>query len=227
MLNRQLEPEVMDTDDDAEAYDTMDHAAVNRCFVDDLVQRLNHESNRGCDRLRVLDLGTGTAQQPIVLCDRHPSMQLVAVDAADAMLRIARQNLQRADCQQRVALVRCDAKQLPFADHSFDAVISNSIVHHIPDPLVVFGEAVRATRPGGTLFFRDLLRPPTAEILDSLVAKYTAGETDQQQQLFADSLRAALTIQEVVDIVASFGCSPETVRQTSDRHWTWAATRVV
>jgi hypothetical protein len=43
--------------------------------------------------------------------------------------------------------------------------------------------------------------------------------------MFADSLHAALTLDEVRDLVASLSFSPDTVQQASDRHWTWCAFR--
>ena len=52
-----------------------------------------------------------------------------------------------------------DAKELPFSDGHFAAVISNSIIHHIPSPGGVIAEMVRVVKPTGTLFVRDLLRP--------------------------------------------------------------------
>ena len=48
---------------------------------------------------------------------------------------------------------------MTFADASFDAVMSNSIVHHIPKPDDALAEMLRVLRPGGFLFVRDLLRP--------------------------------------------------------------------
>jgi len=40
--------------------------------------------------------------------------------------------------------------------------------------------------------------------------------------MLADSLRASLTLEELREIIAGLGFSPESVQQTSDRHWTWA-----
>ena len=62
-----------------------------------------------------------------------------------------------------------DFAALPFADHSFAGVISNSIVHHIPEPAGVFQEMVRVVEQGGQLFVRDLLRPGDDATLRQLV----------------------------------------------------------
>jgi SAM-dependent methyltransferase len=88
-------------------------------------------------------------------------------------------------------LERCDAKSLPYADHSFAAVISNSIVHHIPQPERVLAEMLRVLQLGGSLFVRDLMRPADEATVQHLVATYAGDANAYQQQMFADSLRAA------------------------------------
>jgi len=112
-----------------------------------------------------------------------------------------------------------------YTDGAFPAVMSNSIVHHIPQPAAVFAEIVRVAAPGATLFVRDLLRPADRDELTRLVESYAGGANAHQKQMFADSLHAALTLDEVRALVASLGFGPETVRPTSDRHWTWTATK--
>jgi ubiquinone/menaquinone biosynthesis C-methylase UbiE len=113
-----------------------------------------------------------------------------------------------------------DAKQLPDADTSYDAVISNSIIHHIPEPLQSLREMVRVLRPGGILFVRDLMRPPDLPTLENLVEQHAAGANPHQRKLFAESLRAALTVEEVAGLLRQVGLPAEWVTATSDRHWT-------
>ena len=217
-LHRILEPEVMDSIDEAFDYNAMDHSTVNRVFVDDLLTACPTPGD-------VLDLGTGTALIPIELCQREETCRVMAGDAAVSMLQLARNNVETAGLIGRVQVRQVDAKQLPYSDDMFDTVMSNSIVHHIPEPLRVLEEAVRVTKPGGLLFFRDLMLPRDQTILAYLVDTYAAGATDHQRQMFADSLHAALTLEEIRELVASLGFPPETVQATSDRHWTWSAMR--
>jgi ubiquinone/menaquinone biosynthesis C-methylase UbiE len=224
MLNRVLEPEVMDTDDDAREYDAMDHSVVNAQFVIDLLDAIDQRSKLD-SRLQILDLGVGTAQIPIELARRAPSIEITAVDAAESMLTLARQNITNVALNDRINLILADAKSLPFSDGSFPVVISNSIMHHIPEPRTVFADAVRVTAPGGLLFHRDLARPADDSELQRLVETYAAEATAYQCKLFRDSLRAALTLEEMRALVANYGFAHETVKMTSDRHWTWIATR--
>jgi ubiquinone/menaquinone biosynthesis C-methylase UbiE len=214
MLGRVLEPEVMDSAAEARDYDAMDHSTVNRVFVADFLAVWP-------GAVPILDVGTGTAQIPIELCRSAPTARVVAIDLADHMLTLGRENVRRAGFAERLQLERCDAKQLAYESGSFAAVISNSIVHHIPEPRRVLAEMVRVLQPGGVLFLRDLLRPADQAMLDRLVRTYAGDANAHQQQMFADSLHAALSLPELRDLVATLGCDPDQVRQTTDRHWTW------
>jgi ubiquinone/menaquinone biosynthesis C-methylase UbiE len=218
MLPRVLEPEVMDSAEEARDYDAMDHRQVNDRFVSDFLLIWP-------DAGHVLDVGTGTAQIPIELCRRAPGVRVVAVDAAPHMLDIGRENVRRAGLADRIAPQLCDAKRLPFPDESFDAVISNSIVHHIPRPRDVLAEMVRVVRRGGALLVRDLARPEDEPTLQRLVRQYAGDANDHQRQMFAASLHAALTVEEVRDLVSALGFPPGGVQMTSDRHWTWGAVK--
>lgn len=218
MLPRTLEPEVMDSAAEAADYDAMDHREVNAAFVADFLRFAP-------DARRVLDVGTGTAQIPIELCRQHPTATVLGVDLAEHMLTVGRANVERAGLADRVRLQRADAKDLTFRGPPFDAVISNSIVHHIPAPRAVLVAMAGAARPGGALFVRDLARPADEAAVHHLVTTYAGAANPHQRKMFADSLRAALTLDEVRDMAASLGYPAAGVAMTSDRHWTWAARR--
>jgi ubiquinone/menaquinone biosynthesis C-methylase UbiE len=216
MLPRILEPEVMDTAEEARDYDAMDHTGVNRVFVEDFLAVWDGKGP-------VLDVGTGIAQIPIELCGKHAAVEVTAIDLAGHMLALGRVNVTRAGLESRLKLQCCDAKHMPFADGSFGAVISNSIIHHIPEPAAVFAEMARVVASGGVLFVRDLLRPEDETTLRRLVDTYAGGANEHQRQMFADSLHAALTLSEVRALVAGLRFDPAGVSQTTDRHWTWVA----
>jgi len=213
VLARTLEPEVMDSPDEARDYDAMDHRTVNRVFVTDFLAAWD---GRGT----ILDVGTGTAQIPIELCRRHAAAQVVAIDLAAHMLELGRANVRQAGLADRLRLELVDAKCLPFAAGSFGAVISNSIVHHIPEPARVVAEMVRVVGSGGILFVRDLLRPTDDATVEHLVQNYAGDANAHQRKMFGDSLRAALTLDEVRGLVTALGFDPSSVQQTTDRHWT-------
>jgi ubiquinone/menaquinone biosynthesis C-methylase UbiE len=228
-LERILEPEVMDSDEEAADYDAMDHGDVNRQFVNDLLSAMGAEpGNPGAEQVEsidILDVGTGTALIPIELCKGLANCRVMAVDAAVSMLEVARYHVEVNGLTNRIELAHVDAKRMPFKDATFGGVISNSIIHHIPEPIHVLREAIRVAKPGGLLFFRDLLRPETEECLQQFVVTYTAGANEHQQRMFAESLHAALSLDEIRSLIASLDFPADSVHQTSDRHWTWSARR--
>jgi ubiquinone/menaquinone biosynthesis C-methylase UbiE len=234
MFDRVLEPEVMDTADEARDYDAMDHAGANVKFVDDFLAFTRLEGRPSLahrDPCRIIDFGTGTARIPIELCSRAPGFPVVAIDLAEHMLALGRVNVARANLGDRVLLEKVDAKGTPYDDGAFGATISNSIIHHIPEPACCFAEMWRVTARGGLLYVRDLYRPESETEVDRLVTIY-GGEPpldstrtssfESQRALFRASLCAALTIAEISAMVAALGIPADAVRMTSDRHWTLA-----
>jgi 2-polyprenyl-3-methyl-5-hydroxy-6-metoxy-1,4-benzoquinol methylase len=223
VLPRTLEPEVMDTAQEATDYDAMDHSQVNARFCDDV---LAERTTLG----RVLDVGTGTALIPIALCQRSAEARVEGIDLAAHMLALAERNVARAGLAERIRVSRRDAKATGWAAGTFDTVVSNSIVHHIPEPRDILAEIWKLTRPGGLLFVRDLERPATDARVAELVATYAAVPAglpaderamhERQRDLFEASLRAGLTCDEVRTMVAGLGVAASSVRTTSDRHWT-------
>ncbi len=244
-LTRTLEPEVMDSEQDATEYNEMDHTEVNRQFVADLLTYANgvweefgvigraaagldDEELDGLPEFRlgdVLDVGTGTALIPVALCKSHPHCRVMAIDMATSMLNLAVYNLEIAGLTQRITLAQIDAKKMIFADNMFDAIMSNSIIHHLPEPFSCLQEIVRVGRPGGLIFVRDLMRPADQATVQQLVQTYAGEESEYSRRLFSDSLHAALSLTEIQEMVASLGFPAESVQATSDRHWTWAAHR--
>jgi ubiquinone/menaquinone biosynthesis C-methylase UbiE len=225
-LPRTLEPEVMDSEQEALDYDAMDHGEVNARFCQDLLAVQPQPR-------RVLDVGTGTGLIPIDLCRRTAEASVLGIDLATHMLARAESHVRRAGLEARIRVVRLDAKSTGLDTGSFDAVISNSIVHHIPDPEDVFREMWRLVRPGGVLFVRDLARPESAfdtSRLADLYAPVSIGSDShamlmRQRALFVASLHAALTVGEVRAMVQGIGIPERAVVMTSDRHWTLAHMR--
>ena len=226
MLPRILETEVMGTREEALDYDAMDHSQVNRIFVDDFLSALQtaglgaEDLGNRSEQLTVLDVGTGTAQIPIEFSRRSISCKITAIDFSAEMLKVAARNVAEAGLEQNITLEKIDAKTVPYQNASFAAVISNSIVHHIPKPVHALREMIRVLSPGGVLFVRDLLRPHDRKTLDQLVATYAGDANQHQQQMFRDSLNAALTLSEIRQLLNELDKPVEWVVQTTDRHWT-------
>jgi ubiquinone/menaquinone biosynthesis C-methylase UbiE len=212
IVDRILEPEVMDTWMEATAYDAMDFVAVNTAFAEAAIAL-------DPDAVKILDAGTGTARIPILMCQRRPQYLITAVDLAQSMLIVGQRNVEDAELAQRIRLERVDTKRMAYPDLEFDMLISNSLVHHLPDPLSFFQEVKRLVRPGGAILIRDLIRPDSDEIVNDLVDKIGAGYDAHQQQLFRDSLKAALTLAEVQAAIDRIGLGGVKLTRSSELHW--------
>jgi len=209
-MKRILEPEVMDTPEEADGYDAMDHSGPNASFVERLVELGATGS--------MLDIGTGPGQIPLLVCERVAGANVVGIDLAQSMLKHAERHRAASPYADRVRFQLADAKGLDFPDDHFDAVFSNTILHHIPDPTPFLAEAGRVLKPGGVLLIRDLFRPETPERALELVAHHAAGENAYNQELFRASLCAALTPEELREVADAAGLEAAQIVIDSDRH---------
>ncbi|MGL4379085.1 MAG: class I SAM-dependent methyltransferase [Microcoleaceae cyanobacterium] len=211
-MERILEPEVMDTWEEAIDYDSMDFTEVNTVFAQSAI-------NLGPKIGKILDAGTGTARIPIIIAKISPQWHLTCIDLSANMLKVGAINVENAGVTSQVKLELVDAKQMPYHNHEFDMVISNSIIHHLPDPLPFLREVKRVLKPDGGLFLRDLLRPQDRETRDNLVEMYAGDCNERQKQLFRDSLHAAFSLAEITHLLAEAGLTDVKIYQSSDRHW--------
>lgn len=212
-MQRSLEPEVMDSWEEAVEYDAMDFSQVNAAFAQRAV-------DLGPPEGKVLDAGTGTARIPVLICQQRPQWQITAIDLAKNMLDIGSQHVEKAGLQTQILLECVDAKHLPYPDENFDLVISNSLVHHLPDPLPFLLEIKRVLKPNGGILLRDLIRPIDEEAVNNLVKSIGTEYSTHQKQLFRDSLHAAFTLDEVDRLISAAGLLNVRIYQSSDRHWT-------
>ncbi|MEG3862773.1 class I SAM-dependent methyltransferase [Microcoleus sp. herbarium12] len=212
-MQRVLEPEVMDSLEEAIEYDSMDFTEVNAAFA-------KSAAALGPVFGNVLDAGTGTARIPIALTQLRPEWKLTCIDLSANMLKVGEQNVEKAGVRSQINLELIDAKAMPYPENSFDMVISNSIIHHLPDPVPFFQEVKRVLKPNGAIFLRDLLRPLDETIKDNLVQMYAGDCNSHQKQLFGDSLQAAFTLDEVEAMLETAGLDGLRIYESSDRHWT-------
>lgn len=212
-IERILEPEVMDTWLEATAYDAMDFLGVNTLFAAEAIEL-------DPNAVKILDAGTGTARIPILMCQERSQYLITAVDLAQSMLIIGRSNVESAQLTQRIRLERVDTKRMPYPDLEYDMVISNSLVHHLPDPLSFFQEVKRLIKPGGAILIRDLIRPETNEQIEDLLSQFARNYDSHQQALFRDSLKAALTLDEVQALLDRVNIPQIELDRSSDLHWT-------
>jgi ubiquinone/menaquinone biosynthesis C-methylase UbiE len=200
----------MDTPEEADSYEDMDHSGPNTAFVDRLVELGAYG--------RMLDLGCGPGHIPILICRRTRRTRIVGIDLASHMLAYAQRYRDASGFARRLQFQLGDLKKLDFEDQSFDTVFSNTTVHHIPDPMQMLSEARRVLRPGGVLLIRDLYRPHSDARADELVALHASDFDETQRFLFRASLKAALSPGEFRVMADAAGFEEAQLVIDSDRH---------
>lgn len=211
-MQRQPEPELMDLQTEAAAYAAADFSEVNAAFVDQLLT-LTFQLGTA----RAIDLGTGPADIAIRVAQRRPGWHIDAVDAAEAMIEIAQKAVAAAGVAQQVRLHCLDAKQTGLAA-GYDVIFSNSLLHHMPDPVPLWREIRRLARAGTVIFVRDLLRPATYDRVEEIVAQYAGKESATLQEEFRRSLLSAFSAAEIRGQLNEVGMADLEIRQSSDRH---------
>jgi ubiquinone/menaquinone biosynthesis C-methylase UbiE len=98
------------------------------------------------------DLGCGTGETAAALAPFVA--QTIAVDRSGEMLQAARRRLRGLS---GVDVRRGELEALPIADGELDAAIMVLVLHHVPDPAAVIGEAARTLKPGGRFVLCDML----------------------------------------------------------------------
>ena len=124
------------------------HAGIYEICKDDYPQMLAElEREPFAD---VLDVGCGTGAVIELLHEKYPDARCTGLDLTPAMIEAAAAK-GLACCEFLVG----DAEDLPFAEASFDAVLSSNSFHHYPHPEAFFAGTLRVLRPGGRLILRD------------------------------------------------------------------------
>jgi 2-polyprenyl-3-methyl-5-hydroxy-6-metoxy-1,4-benzoquinol methylase len=201
-LKRVPEPEIMDTDEEVDAYSSAAAQAyleaIDRTFVDHL-DRLIGPSGLLFGDVRVLDFGCGPGQIPIMLARRWPKMRIVGADAGANMIAQAKRDAATAGVDIDWQVVRLGPQgddRLPYADAEFGVVLCNSTLHHLDDPLGTLDELARVAKPTAAVLIRDLMRPPAPAyaLHVRLFGRHYGGE---MRRLYEASVRAAYTAAEL------------------------------
>ena len=111
------------------------------------------------DGEQVLDIGCGTGTLAVAAARAAPGVSVTGLDADAAILTRARRKA--ADAGLAIRLDQGMSTALPYADSSFDLVLSTLFFHHLPDDAKrqTAAELVRVLRPGGRVVVGDLGRP--------------------------------------------------------------------
>lgn len=216
------EPELMDEAAQAKAYAEADFAAPHERCVDLFVA--SWPASRGPIAGVALDVGCGPADVVVRMARRCPRLVVDGVDGAEHMLALGRRRVQAEGLENRVRLYRAFLPGDPLPRTSYDVVTSNSILHHLHDPQVLWRTLRHAAAPGAHVFVMDLMRPATLAEAAALTDRYAAGEPDILRHDFHASLCAAFSPDEVRAQLDDARLGGLRVDVVSDRHLTITGT---
>ena len=213
MMVRVLEPEVMDDPKQADAYARADFSEENQKFVKQFKEYFPDFSTG-----RILDLGCGPADIPIRFAKQYPACQVIGVDASAPMIELGEQAVKQAGLIDRITL-RCERYEAVAGANIVDAAISNSLVHHLPNPLQFWHKLRQLVKPGSPVLVMDLLRPESPEDAQAIVDRYAGGAPEILRRDFYNSLLAAFTEDEVTTQLARMNLTRLLIDVIDDRHW--------
>lgn len=141
----------------APTYDTLNH--ILSFGQDFLWRRKLVDCVDKKQKLRVLDLATGTGDLLISLLRRNPNITAVGLDISENMLALCRKKIARCKFTDRVNLVCADATASPFVAESFDLITMCFGIRNTPDPLETLIEIHRLLKQGGTALILEFSMP--------------------------------------------------------------------
>ena len=139
------------------------------------------------------------------------------------MIRLAEQAVSQAGLSDRVT-VQCERFEALPGANVFDAVLSNSLLHHLPNPLQFWNKLRQLVKPGSPVLVMDLLRPDSPEEAQAIVDRYASGAPAVLRRDFFNSLMAAFTEDEVTTQLARMNLTRLLIDVIDNRHW-WSAGR--
>ena len=212
-MPRVLEPELMDDPEQALVYARADFEKENQGFVDCFCEYFP-EFTEG----HILDLGCGPGDIPVRFARALPSCRITGVDASEPMIGLAGVAVKQAGLADRITF-RCERFQAVSLVEPGDAAVSNSLLHHVPNPLQFWYRLRQLVKPGSPVLVMDLLRPDSPEEAQAIVDRYAAKEPEILRRDFYRSLMAAFTEDEVAAQLAELNLSRLIIDVVDDRHW--------
>jgi SAM-dependent methyltransferase len=215
-MQRRPEPELMDQADQARAYAEADFSEPNELFL-----RLLAEQQPGdLAGARAVDLGCGPADIVVRFLSRYPKATCDALDGSQPMLDLARTTLDALPGVAPRARLICDRLPSTRLDAgAYDLILSNSLLHHLHEPQVLWRSVRSLARPGALVLIMDLMRPASATWAAALVETYAADAPEVLKRDFTNSLFAAFEPAEVNAQLNAAGLGEHLeVNVVSDRH---------
>ena len=216
-MQRRLEPELMNGDTQVQAYAAADFSSGDQATIE-AIQRLVFTSSPMPPDPLVVDLGCGPGNITLRLAHLFPKARIIGIDGAESMLALARE---RAEKQKLDISFLCqtlqDVLRGPLLGQA-DLIVSNSLLHHLHQPDLLWRVTQALAAPGCRALHRDLRRPSSDAEIEQLLLKHLPWAPEVLQHDFSASLAAAFEPQEVTAELHRLGLNQLTVSAEDDRY---------
>jgi len=213
-MQRLPEPELMNDADQALAYALADFSVPHEQFVEQFSANFPHYRVIG----PVLDLGCGPADVSRRFALAYPECRIHGIDGAPHMLELGRVANQQAGLAERIELFEINLPAASLPEQAYRTIISNSLLHHLHDPQVLWRSIRQYAAPGAIAFVMDLFRPSSEAMARELVDTYASTEPAILRADFYASLRAAFTPKEIRQQLDAAQLAGMVIETCSDRH---------
>lgn len=216
-MQRIPEPELMTGLEQARAYAEADFNDSDLAFL----ARVRQLFPEGLGE-RLVDLGCGPGNISFRLAFSYPAAAVFALDGSAPMLALAREQLQLQVQQWPQLAERLRFVQAVLPDPALpggaSALLSNSLLHHLHDPGVLWRSLRQLAAPGAAVYVKDLRRPACLADAEALRARYLADAPPVLQHDYLASLQAAFTPEEVAAQLSAAGLDCLQVASLEDRY---------
>lgn len=211
---RVLEPELMLDTQQAQAYAGADFSTSDERFVQRFVELFGARINGP-----IVDLGCGPGNIALRMAAAYPDNLVIGVEGAPAMLDIAR--ARAAELLLSPARLEFLQEILPsdaLVGLGCGAVVSNSLLHHLHDPAVLWHSLRQVAAAGAPVLIVDLRRPSSPAAATTIVNTYAGDAPEILREDFYHSLLAAFEVDEVKQQLIAAGLDSLTVKSVDDRY---------
>ena len=214
-MQRVIEPELMNEEEQSQAYAQADFEDPNIHFVN-LFKETFGQNFKG----HILDVGCGNADITLRFAKAYPDCLIDGIDGSDSMLNYGRKALKECslNLQKRVRLIKGIVPDVQLPQVHYDAIISNSVLHHLHNPSLLWQFIKTYGVDGTKIFIGDLFRPSSPEKAMEIVELYAKDEPEILKRDFYNSLLAAFEITEIKEQLKLANIDSLSVEQISDRH---------
>ena len=214
-MKRIIEPELMIDKVQAEAYANADFEQAHKLIVNAFDHHFPDVELVG----RILDLGCGPGDISFRFATRFPGSEVLGVDGSAEMIKLANERKDRKRVlSSRLTFIKETIPCSSIPEGPYSAVVSNSLLHHLHQPQVLWQTLIQYSSPGTKILITDLFRPENSETAQQIVNESSANEPDILRRDFYNSLLAAFTREEIEQQLADAGLTELEVKEISNRH---------